>query len=122
MEDILSPSKIALTPGTHPHEAVLTAEPFFHGYGTTVGNALRRVLLSSLSGAAITAVRIKGSQHEFSTLPHVKEDILEIILNLKQVRLKSYADGPVKLTLHASGEMAVTARDIQATADVEIVK
>lgn len=120
MEDILYPSKIDLLPGATPHEALLVAEPFFHGYGTTVGNALRRALLSSLSGAAVTAVRIKGGQHEFSAIPHVKEDVLEIILNLKQVRLKSYADGPVKLTLHAKGETEVTARDIKATSDVEI--
>jgi DNA-directed RNA polymerase subunit alpha len=120
MEDILYPSKIELTPGASQHEAILVAEPFFHGYGTTVGNALRRALLSSLSGAAITAVRIKGGQHEFSALPHVKEDVLEIILNLKQVRLKSYADAPVKLTLRANGEKEVTAADIKATSDVEI--
>ncbi len=120
MEDILYPSKIELTPGASQHEAILVVEPFFHGYGTTVGNALRRALLSSLSGAAITAVRIKGGQHEFSAIPHVKEDVLEIILNLKQVRLKSYADGPVKLTLHAKGETEVTAADIKATSDVEI--
>lgn len=121
MDDILYPSKIELSSGTTPNEGVLTAEPFFHGYGTTIGNAIRRVLLSSLSGAAITAVKIKGAQHEFFAIPHVKEDVLEILLNLKQVRLKSFSDVPVKITLHAKGEGAVTAKDIKATSDVEVV-
>lgn len=121
MEDILYPSKIELTAGENANEAVLTAEPFFHGYGTTVGNALRRVMLSSLPGAAITAVKIKGVQHEFSSINHVKEDVLEILLNLKQVRLKCWSDIPVKVTLHVKGEKTVTAADIKTTSDVEIV-
>lgn len=121
MDDILYPSKIELSPGVTPNEGVLTAEPFFHGYGTTIGNAIRRVLLSSLSGAAITAVKIKGAQHEFFAIPHVKEDVLEILLNLKQIRLKSFSDAPVKITLHAKGEGVVTAKSIKATSDVEIV-
>ncbi|TAL19681.1 DNA-directed RNA polymerase subunit alpha [Patescibacteria group bacterium] len=120
MEDILYPSKIELLPGASRHEAVLVAEPFFQGYGMTVGSALRRVLLSSLPGAAITAVKIKGVQHEFSTLPQVKEDVLEIILNLKMVRLKSFSAEPVRLRLAVKGEKEVTAGDIQATSDVEI--
>ena len=121
MEEFLYPSKIELTYGAGPNEAVLTAEPFFHGYGTTVGNALRRVLLSSLSGAAITAVKIKGAQHEFATVPHVKEDVLEIILNLKMVRLKSFAEGPVKVSLHVKGEKVVTAGDITPNSDIEVM-
>ncbi len=121
MEDILYPSKIELVAGHGPNEATLVAEPFFHGYGTTVGNALRRVMLSSLPGAAVTAVRIKGAQHEFFALPGVKEDVLEIILNLKQVRLKSFSDEPVKLTLSVKGEKEVTAGDIKGNSDIEIV-
>lgn len=121
MEEFLYPTKIELTYGTTPNEAVLTAEPFFHGYGTTVGNALRRVLLSSLSGAAITAVKIKGAQHEFSTVPNVKEDVLEIILNLKMVRLKSFAEGPTKVSLHVKGEKVVTASDITPSSDIEVM-
>ncbi len=120
MEDILYPSKIELIPGAHANEATLIAEPLFHGYGTTIGNTLRRVLLSSLPGAAVTAMRAKGAQHEFMAVPHVKEDVLQIILNLKQVRLKSFAEGPVKLRLHKKGEGPVTAGDIEPNAEVEI--
>ena len=120
MEDILLPSKIEIVPGERENESILTMEPFFHGYGHTVGNALRRVLLSSLPGAAVTAVKIKGASHEFQAIPNVKEDVLEIILNLKQLRLKVYSDEPVKLTLHAKGEKKVTGKDIEANSDVEI--
>lgn len=91
------------------------------GYGTTIGNALRRVLLSSLPGAAVTAVRIKGVEHEFSTMPNVKEDVLEIILNLKALRLKCFAEEPVKLALSVKGETTATAADFAKNADVEIV-
>ncbi|MBI4276454.1 DNA-directed RNA polymerase subunit alpha [Candidatus Uhrbacteria bacterium] len=96
-------------------------EPCAGGYGTTVGNALRRVLLSSLPGAAITAVKIKGAQHEFSTIPNIKEDLVEILLNIKQIRLRSFAEGPVSLTLSVKGERAVTAGDIEKNSDVEVV-
>jgi len=120
MEDILLPSKIEIVPGERDNESVLVMEPFFHGYGHTVGNALRRVLLSSLQGAAVTAVKIKGGSHEFQALPNVKEDVLEIILNLKQLRLKVFSDEPVKLTLHAKGEKKVTGKDIEANSDVEV--
>ncbi len=89
--------------------------------GTTLGNALRRVLLSSLPGAAATAVKITGAQHEFSTIPNIKEDVLEIILNLKQLRLKVASDEPVRLTLKKTGEGKVKAKDIEAQAGVEIV-
>lgn len=114
------PTKREWKEGAHPHERILTVEPFFPGYGTTVGNALRRVLLSSLTGAAVTAVKFKGATHEFTTLPNVKEDVLEIILNLKQLRLKLFSDEPVKLTLHAVGDRKVTAKDISPSADVQI--
>ncbi|MEX2373526.1 MAG: DNA-directed RNA polymerase subunit alpha [Dehalococcoidia bacterium] len=99
----------------------LVAEPLERGYGTTLGNALRRVLLSSLPGAAITSVRIEGVEHEFSTVPGMKEDVTEFLLNLKEVRLRAYADRPARLFLEVSGEGAVTAGQIQATADYEIV-
>ncbi len=120
MEDILLPSKIEIAPSGRDNESVLVMEPFFHGYGHTVGNALRRVLLSSLQGAAVTAVKIKGASHEFQAIPNVKEDVLEIILNLKQLRLKVFSDEPVKLTLHAKGEKKVTGKDILANSDVEV--
>lgn len=120
MEDILLPSKIEIIPGERDNESVLVMEPFFHGYGHTVGNALRRVLLSSLQGAAVTAVKIKGGSHEFQALPNVKEDVLEIILNLKQLRLKVFSDEPVKLTLHAKGDRKVTGKDIAPNSDVVV--
>ncbi len=120
MEDILLPSKIEIAESGRENESVLVMEPFFHGYGHTVGNALRRVLLSSLQGAAVTAVKIKGASHEFQAIPNVKEDVLEIILNLKQLRLKVFSDEPVKLTLHAKGEKKVTGKDILANSDVEV--
>ncbi|MEK9151929.1 MAG: DNA-directed RNA polymerase subunit alpha [Patescibacteria group bacterium] len=121
MEDILLPSKIELVPGHTDREATLTVEPCFHGYGTTLGNALRRVLLSSLPGAAVTAVKIKGAQHEFASLTGVKEDVLEVILNLKALRMRVFSDEPVRLSLKIKGEKEVTAADIETTSDVEIV-
>lgn len=121
MEDILYPSKIEMRDGAQPHEATLTVEPCTQGYGTTVGNVLRRVLLTSLPGAAITAVKIKGVQHEFSGMPNIKEDVLELVLNLKQVRVKCYSEEPVKLSLNVTGEKKVTAGDFAKNSDVEIV-
>lgn len=121
MENILLPSKMSFADGAHEHESILTIEPLHHGYGTTVGNALRRVLLSSLEGAAVTAVKVKGVQHEFTSVEGVKEDVLEIILNLKKLRLKVHSSEPVHLSLEVSGrEGAVTAADIASNADVEI--
>lgn len=121
MESILLPSKIRFAKGERPNEGILTVEPCTQGYGTTIGNALRRALLSSLPGAAVTAVKIKGVDHEFSTIPHVKEDALEIILNLKALRMKLFSEEPVKLTLSVKGEREVTAKDFSKNADVEIV-
>lgn len=96
-------------------------EPLGRGYGVTLGNAVRRVLLSSLPGAAVTAVQIDGIRHEFSDIPGLKEDVTEFILNLKKVRLRSTSDEPVHLALEAQGEGPVTAGDIQGTDQVEIV-
>ena len=121
MENILLPSKIEFTEGKEPNTGTLIVQPLYKGYGTTLGNALRRVLLSSLPGAAVTAVKIKGLQQEFSTLDHVQEDGLEMILNLKQLRMKMFTDEPVKLTLKAKGAGQVTAKDIKTSSDVEII-
>src|SRR3989338_1300279 len=112
MENILLPSSISFDKGSRPNERILTIEPCFHGYGTTIGNALRRVLLSSLPGAAVTAVKMKGVNHEFQSVELVKEDALEIILNLKSLRLKCFSDEPVKLNLTFTGSKVVTAADI----------
>jgi len=96
------------------------AEPLEKGFGVTIGNALRRILLGYLPGAAVTQVRIEGIQHEFSTIPHVKEDTIEFLLNVKALRLKSITGQPGTLTLEAQGEGQVTAADIQPSADFEI--
>lgn len=115
------PSHISFTHGERANEGVLTVEPCAQGYGTTLGNALRRVLLSSLSGAAVTAVKFKGADHEFATLPNVKEDVFEMILNLKALRVKLFSEEPVKLRLSVKGEKVVTAADFAKDALVEIV-
>lgn len=97
------------------------ASPLAAGYGVTIGNALRRVLLSSLEGAAVTSIQIRDVYHEFSSIPGVKEDVTQIVLNIKKLRLKSYAPHPVQLRLIKQGAGPVTAGDILESADVEIV-
>ncbi len=99
----------------------VTLEPLYPGFGVTIGNAMRRVLLSSMPGAAVTAVKIKYVDHEFSTVPNVKEDVIQIILNLKQLRLRSFSREPVRLQLKANGEGVVTAEMIEGTDQVEVV-
>ena len=99
----------------------VVVEPLERGFGVTLGNALRRVLLSSLPGASITWVRIEGVQHEFSTMPHVKEDVAELFLNIKGIRIKRLADRPGALRLDVRGPGQVTAGDIQPSADFEII-
>src|SRR6187551_3138555 len=98
------------------------AQPFERGFGTTVGNAMRRVLLSSIEGAAVTAVKIEGVLHEFSPIQGVVEDATDIILNLKQIPLKVYTDQPKTLVLRASKPGEVRARDIVADADVDVLE
>jgi len=98
------------------------AEPLERGYGTTIGNSLRRILLSSLPGFAVTAVRIKGVLHEFSTIPGVKEDVTDIVLNLKEVRLRLHEGDQLTATLKAKGEAIVTARDITGGPSLEILE
>ena len=98
-----------------------TAQPFERGYGTTVGNALRRILLSSIKGAAITAVRIQGVLHEFSTIPGVVEDVTDIILNLKSIPLKLKGEGPSVLTLRKEGPVTATSADLTGDGDVEVL-
>ncbi len=101
--------------------AKFVAEPYERGYGHTVGNALRRVLLSSLEGAAVTAVRIEKATHEYQALPGVKEDVMNILLNLKKLRVKLFSNGPETLYLAVSKEGIVTAKDIQGNANIEVV-
>ncbi|TYP50334.1 DNA-directed RNA polymerase subunit alpha [Thermosediminibacter litoriperuensis] len=99
----------------------IVIEPLERGYGTTLGNSLRRVLLSSLPGAAVTSVKIEGVQHEFSTIPGVLEDTVEIIMNIKGLAIKMHGDEPKLLRIEAQGEGEVKAKDIICDADVEIV-
>lgn len=120
MEQLLLPTHIELIRDKDLHKATLIVEPCHPGYGTTVGNALRRVLLSSLPGAAVVAVKIQGVDHEFSAMSHVQEDVVQIILNLKQLRLKVFSEETLRLTLEASGVREVTAADISPNAQVEI--
>ena len=96
-------------------------EPLERGYGTTLGNSLRRVLLSSLPGTAVTSIRIAGVQHEFSTIPGVKEDVTEIVLNIKRIIARLHSDEPKTVYIEASGECEVTAGDIKADSEVEIL-
>jgi len=120
-QNIPLPDKISFVDGNKPNEKILTIEPCYKGYGTTLGNALRRVLLSSLIGAAITNVKIKGVDHEFSGIEGVKEDVVDIILNLKKIRFRMFTDESVVLTLKASGTKKITAKDFDKNADVEVV-
>ena len=96
-------------------------EPLERGYGTTLGNSLRRVLLSSLPGTAVTAIKIAGIQHEFSTIPGVKEDVTEIVLNVKSIIARLHCDGPKTVYIEAAGECEVTAGDIKADGEVEVL-
>ncbi len=103
------------------NSASFVVEPLHSGYGMTLGNSLRRVLLSSISGAAVTAFKIEGVTHEFTDVPGVKEDVVDLMLNLKGVRFRVYGDEPQNLRIVKSGKGVVTAKDIQTNADVEIV-
>lgn len=101
--------------------AIFEIEACYPGYGVTLGNAMRRVLLSSLPGAAITGVKIKGVQHEFSTIPGVMEDVIEIILNLKKIRFKFYGDQPITAYLSVKGAKEIKAADIKKTSEIEVI-
>jgi len=106
---------------TQDNYASYDIEPLEAGYGVTLGNSLRRVLLSSLPGAAVTSVRIEGVQHEFQDIQGVMEDVTDIVLNVKKLRLRSFSDHPVSMRLEVGGEREVTAADIMAPSTVEIV-
>ncbi len=115
------PTTIEFSQGDNPQTGKVVITPCNQGYGTTLGNALRRVLLSSLPGAAVESVKISGVQHEFSTIEGVKEDVIEIILNLKQMAVHSFSAEPVTLTLRKKGKRVITAGDFDKNADVEII-
>ncbi|MEK9130453.1 MAG: DNA-directed RNA polymerase subunit alpha [Patescibacteria group bacterium] len=121
MENILLPTKIKVQENKeNKNEAKISIEPCYPGYGITLGSALRRVLLSSLPGAAVTAIKIKGVPHEFSVIPNVKEDVVEILLNLKLLKLKILSQGLYKLNLNINGEKKAKAKDIVVPSQVKI--
>lgn len=121
-EDLIRPSKLEIEPGEDPSRvAAVVAAPLERGFGLTLGNALRRVLLSSLRGAAIKAMQMDGVLHEFSSVPGVREDVTDIILNLKGVAIKMECDGPRRLVLSKTGPGPVFAGDIQTVRDIVIL-
>ncbi|MCX6792950.1 MAG: DNA-directed RNA polymerase subunit alpha [Candidatus Falkowbacteria bacterium] len=123
MQHIIAlPKKISFVPGDVLNQGQVIVEPLAPGYGTTVGNALRRVLLASLPGIAVIGAKIEGASHEFMAIPNVKEDVLEIMLNLKKIRFKlDEGVDEVRLTLSAFGEKEVTAKDVEKQAGVQVV-
>ncbi len=123
MESISKPNKVEFIKGENPNEATVVIEPFYPGYGMTVGNSLRRVMLSSLVGTAVVGVKIEGVSHEFTTLPHVKEDVLEIIMNLKKLKGAILIDDEegIKMELEVRGKKQVVAGDIKKDSRVKIV-
>jgi DNA-directed RNA polymerase subunit alpha len=121
-QELIRPEKPQIETGQDAaRKARLVAEPLERGFGVTLGNSLRRVLLSSLQGAAVTAVQIDGVVHEFSSMEGVREDVVDIILNIKQLALRMHAEGPKRMTLRATGPGTVTAGQIDAPADIEIL-
>lgn len=121
MEHIQLPTTIAFHKTDNPRIGEFVMTPCSQGYGTTLGNALRRVLLSSLPGAAVESVKITGVQHEFSAIEGVEEDVVEIILNLKQLAVRVFSDEPVVVSLKKKGKGVVTAKDIEKNSAIEIV-
>ena len=121
-KELIKPTKLDVQPGADAaRTATIVAGPLERGFGLTLGNALRRVLLSSLQGAAVTSVQIDGVLHEFSAIPGVREDVTDIVLNIKSLDIKLSAEGSKRLTLKGSGPGEVKAADIETGADVEIM-
>jgi DNA-directed RNA polymerase subunit alpha len=121
-QSLIKPEKLEVEPSSDPaRTATVIAEPLERGFGMTLGNAIRRVLLSSLQGAAVTAVQIDGVLHEFSTIPGVREDVTDIVLNIKQLALRMHGDGPKRMMLTATGPGEVKAGQIQAGHDIDIM-
>ena len=119
-QDLIKPNRIDFSSKGRTL-TTLVAEPLERGYGLTLGNALRRILLSSLRGAAVTAVQIDGVLHEFSSIPGVREDVTDIVLNIKEVAIKMEGDGPKRMVVRKQGPGVVTAGDIQTVGDVQIL-
>ena len=120
--ELIRPEKPQIETGADAtRKARIVAEPLERGFGVTLGNALRRVLLSSLQGAAVTAIQIDGVVHEFSSLEGVREDVVDIVLNIKQLAVRMHAEGPKRMTLRATGPGPVTAGQIETPSDIEIL-
>ncbi|MGM0555960.1 MAG: DNA-directed RNA polymerase subunit alpha [Myxococcota bacterium] len=121
--DLIKPREVSIDPRSKTDTyAKFEVEPLERGYGITIGNALRRILLSSIVGAAVTKVKIEGALHEFTSLPEVKEDVTDIILNLKELQLESHSDGAETIEIDVEGPAAVTGEDIAgATANVDVL-
>ena len=120
--DLIKPTLLDVKPGNEPaRQATVIAEPLERGFGLTLGNALRRVLMSSLQGAAITSVQIDNVLHEFSSVAGVREDVTDIILNLKGVAIRMEVEGPKRLSIQAKGPGVVTAADISESAGIDVL-
>ncbi len=120
--ELIKPEKIQIERAPESRTVgKIVAEPLERGFGLTLGNAIRRILLSSLQGAAITAIKINGVLHEFSAIPGVREDVTDIVLNIKGIAVRMHAEGPKRMRLHAEGPCEVTAGMIEAGADIEIM-
>ena len=121
-QELIKPTKLNITAGKDPNRiATVVAEPLERGFGLTLGNALRRVLLSSLQGAAVTAVQIDGVLHEFSSIAGVREDVTDIVLNIKEVAIRMESEGPQRMVIRKEGPGVVTAGDINVVGDIEIL-
>ena len=121
-QDLIKPTKLNISPGLEPERtATVVAEPLERGFGMTLGNSLRRVLLSSLQGAAITSVHIDGVLHEFSSIAGVREDVTDIVLNIKEIALRQHSEGTKRLVLKKEGPSVATAGDIEAGSEVDIL-
>jgi DNA-directed RNA polymerase subunit alpha len=121
-QELIKPTKLDINTGHDATQvATIVAEPLERGFGLTLGNALRRVLLSSLQGSAVNSVQIDGVLHEFSSIAGVREDVTDVVLNIKEIALRLHAEGPKRLVLRKEGPAVVTAGDIEETADIEIL-
>src|ERR1700736_2464726 len=121
-QELIRPNKLQVTPGTDANRfATLVAEPLERGFGQTLGNALRRILLSSLQGAAVQSVHIDGVLHEFSSIAGVREDVTDIVLNIKDISIKMQGEGPKRMVVKKQGPGVVTAGDIQTVGDVVVL-
>ncbi len=121
-KELIKPSKLSVQHDSNDEfKATIVAEPIERGFGVTIGNALRRILLSSLQGSSITSIQIQGVLHEFSSLPGVREDITDVILNVKGIKVKMDVEGPKKINLNVTGPLKVTAGHIEEITDVEIM-